>query len=430
MRSSRQLDGADRDEPSDRSPLLGWSSKQDTRTNVVQSYWKYVKLQARTVYDFTISTTGQGVFKCSLAYLVGSLATFVPAIANFLGHQDGKHMVATVTVYFHPARTQGSMLEAIILAALAFIYAAFISFTSMGVSILFGRTWDLLTLGHIIVLVLFCGGGLGFVGWVKQKLGMELVNVACSLASLAIITVLTKEGAVQTATFSADKVVQVMKMVIMGVLATVAICFSIRPQSARKKLRENLIHVTSSLGDMLAIISRSFLTGSEDVSHEKSSVEALGRYQAVYSTLSKNLKEAKSEHFVMGTEREYHLEARLVDCMQRLAHSVGGLRSAAATQFILLGQSDEGAVKRRLSLSSISSRPVSPQENYGVLEAIHEAPEGEPLGSTPALQESENNKGVTDMPLDSAPADIFERFILHLGPSMVRFQNSSSCNCL
>lgn len=196
------------------------------------------------------------MLKCSIAYFIGSLATFVPAIASLLGQQDGKHMVATITVYFHPARSQGSMFEAILCAAVAFIYAVLVCFSSMGVSIFFGRTLDLLLVGHLIVLVVFCGGGLGFVGWVKQRLGHPLVNISCSLTSLAIITVLTKEDAVQAAQFSDDKVTMVLKMILMGVLATTAVSFTISPISARIELRESMISVTDSFGDMITIITR------------------------------------------------------------------------------------------------------------------------------------------------------------------------------
>lgn len=63
------------------------------------------------------------------------MATFLPPIANFLGHQDGKHVVATITVYFHPARSAGSMEEAVILGIIAFCYAVFISISSMAVSV-------------------------------------------------------------------------------------------------------------------------------------------------------------------------------------------------------------------------------------------------------------------------------------------------------
>lgn len=39
-----------------------------------------------------------------------------------------------------------------------------------------------------MVLIVFIGGGLGFVGWFKQRYNAPLVSVSCSLASLAIIT--------------------------------------------------------------------------------------------------------------------------------------------------------------------------------------------------------------------------------------------------
>jgi hypothetical protein len=85
------------------------------------------------------------------------------------------------------------MAEATVLALIAFAYAALVSFSSMAVSVFFARQ-DLLILGHAIVLIVFCGGGLGLVGWTKQRLGNPLVNVGCSLTSLALITVLYKQG--------------------------------------------------------------------------------------------------------------------------------------------------------------------------------------------------------------------------------------------
>lgn len=274
-------------------------------------------------WEFANSKTGRGVLKCSIAYLLGSLATFVPAIAASLGQQDGKHMVATITVYFHPARSKGSMVEAILCAVMAFLFAVLVCFCSMGVSIFFGRTLDLIVLGHIIVLVVFCGGGLGFVGWIKQRLGHPLVNIACSLTSLAIITVLTKEGAVQAAEFSDDKVVQVMKMIIMGVVATTAVSLLISPISAKSELKKDLIQVTDSFGELLATITRSFLNGSEEELQQRQFLDASAKYKKVFKSLTKDLTEAKYEHYIDGTEREYQLEAKLVDCMQRLAQNIG-----------------------------------------------------------------------------------------------------------
>lgn len=372
----------------------------------------------RSGYQFLCSEQGIGVLKCSLAYLLGSLATFIPFIASLLGHQDGKHVVATVTVYFHPARSQGSMYKASICAFLAFLYAAFLSITSMLVTTFFQDTLDLLPLGHALVLIVFCGGGLGFIGWTKQKMGDPLVNVACSLASLSTISVLTKEGAVQSGDVSFAKVSQVLKMVIMGVSAAMFVSFLIFPISARKKLRSNLTTTTESLAAMLAVLTESFLSGSEEELQAAEFVDASVRHRKAYNSLDNLVKEAKLEHFVAGTEKEYRLEKNVVRQVQDITHNMGGLRSAAALQFQLLNQTKlaesnqlRGAEDglNQASFAALSS-PWLIQDERPFLEPIDETPENEGSDSTT------NRTTSYFLP----HADIFALFINHLGPSMVR----------
>lgn len=388
------------------------------------------------VRAFVTSEQGIGVLKCSLAYLLGSLATFVPPIAAFLGNQDGKHVVATVTVYFHPARSQGSMYKALICALLAFLYAAFISVTSMCVSMFFQDTLDLLPLGHAVVLIVFCGGGLGFVGWTKQRLGDPLVNVACSLASLSTITVLTKEGKVQSGDLSFDKISQVLKMVVMGVAATMAVSFAIFPISARKKLRANVTTVTGTLATMLALITESFLSGSEEDLQTQEYIVAAARHKKAYGLLDNLVKEAKLEHFVVGTEREYRLEKTLVRWVQDITHNMGGLRSAALLQFQLLKQTNPASPPQSIrpgsEMNGIGSEPMgspwSVHEERAFLEPIDERPEDEeeeevPVSATDRDRPRSNPApDTTELDPDHVllPADIFAIFISHLGPSMVR----------
>jgi hypothetical protein len=373
-----------------------------------------------------VSETGLGVLKCSFAYVLGSLATFVPPISSLLGQQDGKHMVATITVYFPPARSIGSMLEALVCAFTAFLYAAFICVTSMAVSVFFSDTLNLMPLGHAIVLVVFIGGGLGFVGWIKQKLGDPLVNVACSLTCLAIITVLTKEGAVQAGDFSFSKIWQVLKMVVMGVVATMAVSFLIFPISARSKLRKDMVDVTDSLADMLAIITSSFLSGIEEELGQARFLDATERHKKSYSTLGKNLREAKYENYVLGAERRYSIDAKLVHCVQRITQSIGGLRSAAAMQFTVVKEPAPRSRGERSSRdldsygSTLSmplnfrspSRTLSSELNASTLPAIDEVPDED--------HHDDANMGAGDSTGShlKTPAEIFSLFIAHLGPCM------------
>ncbi|KGO43528.1 Transcriptional coactivator SAGA-type complex, Ada1/Tada1 [Penicillium expansum] len=398
-------------------------------TNEIQHYEGYLDALTRRIHDkwtqtnqFVRSEQGIGVLKYSLAYLVGSLATFIPAVSAMLGHQDGKHMVATVTVYFHPARSQGAMFKALICAFLAFCYSTFLTITSMFVEMFFQDTLELTALGHAVVLIVFCGGGLGFVGWTKQRLGDPLVNVACSLTALSTITLLTKEGSVQSGDISLAKIFQVLKMVLMGVVAVMVVSFFVFPISARKKLRSNLVTVTDTLALMMALITESFLSGTEEVLVSTEFVDAEAKHRKAYSQLDRLVREAKLEHYVAGTEKEYRLEKNLVRWVQDITHNMGGLRNAASLQFSLIRETiaRESTSPEDLQGSSTHVDYFTPLERSwsfpdgSFLEPIVERPEEElSPGGSHQLGSAES----TPRPA-LLPADVFTIFISHLGPAM------------
>ncbi|KIW05449.1 uncharacterized protein PV09_03338 [Verruconis gallopava] len=370
-------------------------------------------------YEFWTSNTGIGVFKCSLAYTLGSLATFVAPISGLLGRNDGKHMVATVTVYFHSARSAGSMAEATVMAMIAFAYAAFVSFSSMAVSIFFRRQ-GLLELGHAVVLVFFCGGGLGLVGWTKQRLGNPLVNVACSLTSLAIITVLTKEGAVQEGRFSYIKVLQVLKMIGMGMFAAIAVNFLVKPQLARRALRQDFKRITDLQENILTVITRSFLSGQESDVRGASFTSLTSRYRSTFNSMVKDLREAKFEHYIQGTESIHKAEKKLVKCIERLGQSLTGLRSAAETQFELLSRSHQGTnTPVPQELETVSNSPSILRldlDHIKHLQPITEEPED--VECSAFAETSRLARTIVEPQTSSGPSEIFSLFIRELGPSM------------
>jgi len=209
---------------------------------------------------------GRGVLKCTFAYTLASLATFVGPLSDFLGKPDGKHVVATITVYFHAARSAGSMIEAILIAFVAIAYAELVSIVSMVASVVVGSKLGLVTLAHVLVVVVFIGGAFGLMGWVKQRLNNPLVNVGSTLASIAIISVVTKENAVVDNVFSNQKIGQVLKMLVMGITSAAAVNLLIWPVSARTQLRASMMKASVALGDVLAAVSSSFLRG--DTRHD------------------------------------------------------------------------------------------------------------------------------------------------------------------
>ncbi|KAF5577779.1 Lactobacillus histidine kinase [Fusarium pseudoanthophilum] len=364
---------------------------------------------------------GHGVLKCTLAYVLGSMGTFSPPLTAFLGNRDGKHVSATITVYFHPARTVGSMLEATVIAVVAVFYAEVISMLSMGIAIAMRSQLGLTAAAHVLILIICIGGGLGFVGWVKQRLNSPLVNVGSTLASIAIISVITKEEGVQGGYFDDDKIVQVLKLLLVGITCTLTVNVLVWRISARRVLRRSIMTATSSLGDKLSSITKGFLSGTEDEFWTSEYGRVSARYNSAYTTMNSTLREAKFEYFFLGRETFYPLDKRLSRSVEALSQAIGGLRSALENQFTLLREvpnlEDTFPSPKPTGITSTLNRAISAYIDGGgqTLSDIDESGESE--------EERLAARNKSDTALDTAPAfqepsDIFALFINMLGPSI------------
>ncbi|EEU45425.1 uncharacterized protein NECHADRAFT_93538 [Fusarium vanettenii 77-13-4] len=364
---------------------------------------------------------GHGVLKCVLAYVLGSMGTFLTPLSNFLGNRDGKHVTATITVYFHPARTFGSMLEATLIAFVAVFYAEVISLLSMGIAIAMKTQFGLTATAHALVLIICIGGGLGFVGWVKQRLNSPLVNVGCTLTSIAIISVITKEEGVHGGYFDDDKIVQVLKMLVIGVTCTLAVNVLVWKVSARRVLRKSIMSATTALGDKLSTITKGFLSGTEDELWSAEYGRVSARYNTAYAKMNSTLREAKFEHYFLGRESVYPLDRRLARSIDTLSQAIGGLRSALETQFVLLR---EVPILENQPLASPTG--FSPTLTRAISDFMDEARERLAVIDESGESEEErqaNNRNKSDSALDTTttfqvPSDIFALFIDMLGPSI------------
>lgn len=308
--------------------------------SILQHHHRAVDLlcsQSLQALKWLDSVQGRGVLKCTLAYTIASLATFAGPLSDFLGQPDGKHVVATISVYFHPARSAGSMIEAILISIIAVAYAELVSILSMVTSVLVGSKLGLATLAHTLVIIVFVGGAFGLMGWVKQRMNNPLVNVGSTLASIAIIAVVTKESAVASGAFSNQKTTQVLKMLGMGITSAAAVNLLIWPVFARSQLRVSMLKASTALGDVLTAVSASFLCDNVTRHDDPNAISiASSSYRQSHAALLRNLREAKFEHIVVGREKVHVAEKSIVGAIETLAQSIGGLKSAAQTQQTLL----------------------------------------------------------------------------------------------
>jgi hypothetical protein len=316
------------------------------------------------------------------------------------------------------------MIEAVLIAIVAVAYAEVVSMLSMGTSVLFGDVLDMVALAHVLVLVVFIGGGFGFIGWVKQKMNNPLVNIGSTLASLAIISVVTKETAVLTSVFSNQKIVQISKMLVMGVTITTVVNLLVWRESAVSSLRESMTKASVSLGDMLSLITHGFLSGSEDEVLSPEFAAASSAYKSIYPQMTKNLRESKFERYFLGYEKIYQLDRGVVRSMETLAQSIGGLRSAANSQFALLKE-PMAPFTGVMTSSPVASPPFSPNlrsantlRRFPALSAIDEASEEGQEDARSPIDRRLSDAAAASLPPFRHPAEIFELFIELLGPSM------------
>ncbi|KAI0869370.1 ribosomal protein L19 [Hypoxylon argillaceum] len=396
--------------------------------------WHNLTVSARRLWAWSQSPNGRGTIKCSIAYVLASLGTFWHPAAKFLGPMDGKHIVATIVTYFHPARSGGSQIEAISIAIIAVCYAMLIGICSMATSVLLGDVLDMEKFSYALILIVYIGFGLGFVGWVKQKLNNPLVSVGASIASIGIITIITKEGSVHNSVFSTEKVVQYLKILFMATVITTFVNLALWPVWARHGLRKSMRTASISLGRMLAMISSGFLSGAEEEFTSKSFMEASTTYTATLALMNKNARESKYEYYFLGQEQTYRQDKAVLKSIENLAQSIGGLRSAANTQFELLKEISTGPLSANIPASPNSnvfstsfgrsfSSSLRSHARFRRLSSIDEASdersdrEDEPTLAQRRESFSELLSASSDF-APRSPSDIFELFIARLGPSM------------
>lgn len=118
---------------------------------------------------FTLSHKQKMVLKCSFAYLLGSLFTFIPFLNNMLRTAKlSSHVIATVTVFFNPSKTVGGMIEAISYGLIYTICALVLSLLSMVIALAL-RSEGYYVVSCCVTLGFWLAGSTFVLSYIKAK---------------------------------------------------------------------------------------------------------------------------------------------------------------------------------------------------------------------------------------------------------------------
>lgn len=348
--------------------------------------------------------TFQSVLKCGVAYLIASQGVYYAPFSAFLGDTDSKHVAATAAVYFHPARTKGSMHQLFLFVLASLSYTFILSLTCRAVSSYFfniGRD----EISYAIDLVT-SSVGLGMIAFMKQKINRETFDTACNLASLSLVTCIVKEGSLNSSAIPMHRLISTAEVAFVGAVISKVICYVLWPRSAVKLLRKSLNDSFDVMSSLVSVVTHRFING-EKISVKDLEIFALLRKHS--AQLTKSLEEAKFELYLVGRESEYAAYCEIVEATNSLMEHLHALKSSCEMRWQLFAD-DNSLNAEEESVASLASleSPALPL-SYSV----------ENMGS-PSLYESrlQNN----DMEYSAVySTQLFDLFVYYLAPSIKSF---------
>ncbi|KAL0146159.1 hypothetical protein V8B55DRAFT_1593501 [Mucor lusitanicus] len=316
---------------------------------------------------FTLSYKQKMVLKCSFAYLLGSLFTFVPFLNSMLGTAKiSSHVIATVTVFFNPSKTVGGMVEAAGYGLLYTVCALLLSLMSMLVAI-YLRSEDYYVTSCCVTLGFWLAGSTFVLSFIKAHYNKPSIGTGCGLGFMIIFPVLVKEGSVIPSDFDPTYIEEMFAIVTIGTAISAFVCWFIWPMTATKKLKTDINDTLMAIKVLLKLLTKTFLLDTDlpEFTANENLQTAINSHRTSFTSLQASLADAKKEYYNLDIWRHAAGYDTIVSSLQRLAQHVGGLRSSCGLQFEVMRTSTSQEKKKSTNYGAIPQRKDTLDSNYG-----------------------------------------------------------------
>lgn len=311
--------------------------------------------EARSWRRFLPSST---IFWCALTYSLASLFVFTP-LSSFLAGTGSKHVVATSSVYFHPGRSVGQMIQAVIYVSIMLAYSlALALFSQIVAQALFAC--GLPEVNYCVMLVLFCGCGLGFVGFIKIRVGHPSFNTACSVAIIFLVTVILREDDGQSGALSFSQIFSFFLMSCIGSSIAAIVCVVGNRNYDTDTLVKEIADILDLQCELFEALFEEFTYGSLRGDLAELKTEARTKL-----TAAKNrLRYAYLELALAGKLQVYERLEFKVQCMERQALHLGGINHCIEVKSQLLAY--KGGARRRFSMAGDAGLGEVDEDEIGI----------------------------------------------------------------
>ncbi|EPB92029.1 hypothetical protein HMPREF1544_01093 [Mucor circinelloides 1006PhL] len=330
-------------------------------------------LSIKAIYEwsvrhvFALSYKQKMVLKCSFAYLLGSLFTFVPILNSMLGTAKiSSHVIATVTVFFNPSKTVGGMVEAAGYGLLYTVCALLLSLMSMLIAI-YLRSEDYYVTSCCVTLGFWLAGSTFVLSFIKAHYNKPSIGTGCGLGFMIIFPVLVKEGSVIPSDFDPTYIEEMFAIVTIGTAISAFVCWFIWPMTATKKLKTDINDTLMAIKILLKLLTKTFLLDTDlpEFTANENLQSAINSHRTSFTSLQSSLADAKMEYYNLDIWRHAAGYDTIVSSLQRLAQHVGGLRSSCGLQFEVMRTSTSQEKKKSTNYGAIPQRNDTADSNYG-----------------------------------------------------------------
>ncbi|KAI8355558.1 hypothetical protein BD560DRAFT_407182 [Blakeslea trispora] len=283
----------------------------------------------------TLSYKQKMVLKCSIAYLLGSLFTFIPFFHNFLGSAKlSSHVIATVTVFFLPSKTVGGMVEAAGFGLFYTLCAIIVSLLSMLVAI-YLRSEGYYVTSCCVTLGFWLAGSTFVLSFIKAYYNKPTIGTGCGLGFMIIFPVLVREGMVVPAEFDPTYIQEMFAIVTIGTALSVFVCWFIWPMTATRQLKSDIDDTLMAIRILLKLLTKTFLLDTDlpEFAANENLQNAINSHRTSFTSLQSSLEDAKKEFYNLHIWKHAIEYDAIVSSLQRLAQHIGGLRSSCGLQF-------------------------------------------------------------------------------------------------
>ncbi|TIB78009.1 hypothetical protein E3Q23_00950 [Wallemia mellicola] len=338
--------------------------------------WSSVKRPAlkdddKTEKDDWISIdTKRNIIKCAIAYTIATLFTFNPTLNSFISALEFKqksqlwkvavntHTIASVTVWFNPARSRGSMLQAIAFAAVSLVFVTCVSSLVTLILTLIDfnpddTNWKA-DLDGFIVAFIFIGVVSSIAAFSRLKMANQTFNSAATMSCIVFYSVVLRNGGIA-------RLVQYLAMAIIGIIITSSVCLLIWPKSSTSALRKDLSSSLNSFGMLLETLYCNFTLEHDKILDKDSFDRAVKDHDEAFVTLQAELPNALRERWLrdkrVNNSQIRQTYKHTVEAIERLAQHLTGLRSCLNMRDDMILKDD--SFKKAFQMSvDIASKPM------------------------------------------------------------------------